>query len=110
MKQILIAQGDTGVPIEITLIDNKKSAIPLYDLKFKVYIVRPDGTERILTSDNGQVTVVDYASGKIQIELTSADTAQLKNHDIYVELSDSDSVISSVSAISYYVVAKNGGK
>lgn len=103
-KQIIITEGNYGIAINNTFVNEDKTVKNIAGYTCNVDIVYPDDTKESLP-----VEVVTPASGLVLFVLGTDQTAQTGLHKLYFNLTDADSLITAQDMITYYVLEKTGG-
>jgi hypothetical protein len=103
-KQIIITQGNYGIGICNTFVNNNKEPKNITGYECYVDVVYPDNT-----TDTFLAEIVDYATGKVLFILSDKETEQVGLHKLYFNLKDSNSYITAKDSVFYYVLEDKGG-
>lgn len=103
-KQIIITEGNYGIAINNTFLEEDKTAKNITGYTCNVDIVYPDETK-----ENLPVEIVTPASGLVLLVLGTGQTVQTGLHKLYFNLTDANSLITAQDMVTYYVLEKTGG-
>lgn len=105
-KQILITQGDYGIVLQVSLLNENKEPLEILDGDFiTAHIQYPSGDCIQFNSD--YITITDKLKGIVRLSLEEEYTKEEGYYQIFIELKSDNYTINAKQSIGYYVNAKH---
>lgn len=103
-EQIVLTQGDSGIELEVTFIDNKKRVIDLTNMFVEIDIISPT-----FKLQRRQALVKDAINGVASFIISDKYTNEPELWSTYWRVVDNDNNVTAQESIYYYVKQQFNG-